>query len=240
MKKLSVLLVILTTTLSSAQWHQEKIKGNGTISSREINTAEYESINVSGSFHVTLVEGKEGKISIKGEENLLEFILVESNGSDLQIRSEKGYSLTPSKGKKIEITVPVEEIDRVSLAGSGDLVSNFTLKTNSLKATLAGSGDIKLSLEANDIEAKLAGSGDIEFKGKTKNFEASVAGSGDIKAIELQSENSKVNVSGSGNISTNCSELIEARVAGSGDVEYNGNPKKTDTKVVGSGRIKMI
>ncbi|HQV37276.1 MAG TPA: DUF2807 domain-containing protein, partial [Flavobacterium sp.] len=66
------------------------------------------------------------------------------------------------------------------------------------------------------------------------------AGSGDIKAFELVSENAKVNVSGSGDIKVNCTEFIEARVAGSGDIEYKGNPKKVDTKVAGSGTIKMI
>ena len=76
--------------------------------------------------------------------------------------------------------------------------------------------------------------------GKTANLEASVAGSGDIEAFELTTQNSKVNVSGSGNISTNCTEYIEARVAGSGDIEYKGKPKKVDTKVAGSGKIKMI
>ncbi|MBP6585664.1 MAG: DUF2807 domain-containing protein, partial [Flavobacterium sp.] len=50
----------------------------------------------------------------------------------------------------------------------------------------------------------------------------------------------KVNVSGSGDIKVNCTEFIEARVAGSGDIEYKGNPKKVDTKVAGSGTIKMI
>ena len=67
-----------------------------------------------------------------------------------------------------------------------------------------------------------------------------MAGSGDIKAIELVSENAKVNVSGSGDIKVNCTEFIEARVAGSGDIEYKGNPKKVDTKVAGSGTIKMM
>ena len=106
--------------------------------------------------------------------------------------------------------------------------------------SLAGSGDIQLQLEAKTIEAKLSGSGDISLIGNCTDFDASIAGSGDINAFDLVAQNSKINVSGSGNISTNCSEYIEARVSGSGDIEYKGKPKKTDIKVAGSGKIKMM
>lgn len=240
MQKLITLVAVFTVSIVSAQWGQEKIKGNGNVVSKEITTSDYESISVAGFFNVTLVEGKEGKITVKGEENLLEFIVVENEGSDLKIRTEKGYNLNPSRGNKIEITVPVQEISKVSLAGSGGITSNFTLKSADFKATLAGSGDIKLTVDSQNVEAKIAGSGDIVLNGKTKNLELTVSGSGDIEAFGLQSENSKATLSGSGNISTTCSELIEARVAGSGDIEYKGNPKKIDTKVAGSGKIKMI
>jgi hypothetical protein len=240
MKKVITLVTLLTVSLISAQWGQEKIKGNGTVISKNVTTADYDAIGVAGAFHVTLIEGNEGKITLKGEENLLEYVIIETDGSDLKIKTEKGYSLNPSKGKKIEIIVPVKDISAVSLAGSGDIVADFTIKSTNFKVSLAGSGDITLPLDSDTIEASLSGSGDIKLSGKTANLEASVAGSGDIEAFELTTQNSKVNVSGSGNISTNCSEFIEARVAGSGDIEYKVNPKKIDTKVAGSGKIKMI
>jgi len=240
MKKLITLLAILTVSIASAQWGQKKIKGNGNFITKQITTSDYESISVAGAFYVTLVKGKEGKISIKAEENILEYILVESKNGDLQIRTEKGYNLNPTKGKRIEITVPVEEVEKVNLAGSGDIVGDFTIKVTNFKASVAGSGDIKLMIDAQTITANVAGSGDIELKGKTDNFNGNVSGSGDIKAFDLLAQKSKVAVSGSGNIRTTCSEFIEARVSGSGDIEYKGKPKKVDTKVAGSGKIKMI
>lgn len=240
MKKVITLLTVFTVSLVSAQWGQEKIKGNGNIVSKNITTSDYEEIGVAGAFQVTLIEGNEGKITLKGDENLLNYVIVETNGDELKIKTEKGFYLQPTKGNKIEIIIPIKEISAVNLTGSGDIKSAFTLKSDNFKMSLSGSGDINLHLNANNIDVKLAGSGDIFLKGNCENFEASVAGSGDIDAANLVAKYSKVNVSGSGNISTNCTELIEARVAGSGDIEYNGRPKKMDTKVTGSGKIKMI
>lgn len=240
MQKLITLVAFLTFSILSAQWGQEKIKGNGNFTTKEITTSDYESVSVGGSFHVTLVKGNEGKISVNGEENIIEHIIVETKNGDLQIRTEKGYNLMPSKGKKIEITVPVETIEKVSLAGSGDIVADFTIRSSTFKTSLAGSGDINLRIDSDSIEANLSGSGNIKLSGMAKSFEGNVSGSGDIEGFELVAKTSKVAVSGSGNISTNCSEFIEARVAGSGGIEYKGNPKKIDTKVAGSGKIKMI
>ena len=82
----------------------------GNVISKNVTTADYDAIGVAGAFHVTLIEGNEGKITLKGEENLLEYVIIETDGSDLKIKTEKGYSLNPSKGKKIEIIVPVKDI----------------------------------------------------------------------------------------------------------------------------------
>ncbi|PKP15060.1 MAG: DUF2807 domain-containing protein, partial [Bacteroidetes bacterium HGW-Bacteroidetes-23] len=75
MKKVITLVAVLTVSIVSAQWGEKRIKGNGTVVSKEVTTSDYESISVAGFFSVTLVEGKEGKITVKGEENLLEFIV---------------------------------------------------------------------------------------------------------------------------------------------------------------------
>lgn len=240
MKKLFIICTLLSVSTVFAQWGHQKIKGNGNVVTKEFTTSDYDEIGVAGAFYVTLVEGNEGKITVKGEENLLEYISIETNGDALKIKPEKSIGLEPSRGKKIEIIIPVTAISALSLAGSGEIISNFTLKSDQFKMSLAGSGDIKLTIDAKNVTASLAGSGDINLKGSCSDFEASVAGSGDIKAFDLVAQNSKVSVSGSGNISTNCTEFIEARVAGSGDIEYKGKPKKIDTKVAGSGKIKMI
>ncbi|MGV6832311.1 MAG: GIN domain-containing protein, partial [bacterium] len=49
--------------------------------------------------------------------------------------------------------------------------------------------------------------------------------------------NTVVSVAGSGDAEVVCRESLKARVAGSGDIEYKGNPAKEDTKVSGSGSI---
>lgn len=238
MKKAFYIITLLASISISAQ-NYKNVKGKGSEITKTVTTAEYDEISVSGSFFVTLIEGTEGTITINAEENLMEYIIVEVKDNALHIRPEKGYNISASKGNEIEVTVPIYKISSVSLAGSGDVISNFMMESPTLKVNLAGSGDIKLGIVADTIETHLSGSGDIEFKGKAINFNANLAGSGDIEADELEAENSKVSIAGSGDIELFCTNYLEARVSGSGDIVYKGNPKKVDTKISGSGSINM-
>lgn len=238
MKNIYILLVLFTSLSMNAQ-NYKNINGKGSKVTKTITTSDYDAVAVSGSFHVTLVDGVEGTITIAAEENLMEYIIVEMQDNTLSIRPKKGYGLSASRGKKIEITVPVKSISNVSLAGSGDITSYFMLNAASFKISLAGSGDIKLGIEAQDVTVNLSGSGDIELKGKATTFTATLAGSGDIEALQLQADNAKVSLAGSGDIETFCTKSIEASVSGSGEIQYKGNPTKVDSKVSGSGTIKM-
>ena len=238
MKKTILLAALMLSAVSNAQWSSGKITGNGKIVSKKMSTSDYDKVDVSGFLDVDLVPGKEGNIDINGEENLLEFVTVEVVQHTLKIYIDKGKNIRPSKGKTIRITVPYESLDGVSLTGSGDVNSKGTIKTNIFEAKLTGSGDVKLDVEAKSTTAAMTGSGDLTLQGKTQNFECRITGSGDLNASELVSNDVNAALSGSGDCKVNCSGNLVARVSGSGDVTYKGDPKKKDTKVSGSGSIQ--
>ena len=83
----------------------------------------------------------------------------------------------------------------------------------------------------------MSGSGDITLSGTTKDFDATISGSGDIEAYNLEADNVSATVSGSADIQVTAKKSIKARVSGSGDISYRGNPEKVDTKTSGSGDI---
>ena len=104
--------------------------------------------------------------------------------------------------------------------------------------SLSGSGDVVLDVNTQSVSGKVSGSGDLTLRGTTNTLKASVAGSGDFHGFDLKSVNTDVSVNGSGDATVYCSGELKARVSGSGDIEYRGNPKTKDTKVSGSGSIE--
>lgn len=238
MKKLITLTLALGIISSaSAQWGK-RIKGNGNVVTIERSVGDYDEVAMAGWFDVELVSGNEGELTLKGESNLLEYIKTEVKNGKLVIKVAKGVNLRPSNWKSgIYVTVPVESINAVSLSGSGDLVGKTTIRANNFSAAMSGSGDVSLVVEADEVDASLSGSGDINLSGSTTDFTVSVSGSGDIKAYDLEADFVRATVSGSADIRVTANESIDARVSGSGDIHYRGNPKKIKSKASGSGDI---
>lgn len=222
-----------------AQWGGKKVTGNGEYTTMKRSVGDYGSVSLSGWFDLELVGGSEGELTLEGESNLLEHVVTEVKNGNLVIKTESGYELKPSNyGKGIRIVVPVEEISAVALSGSGDIISKTLLQAQEFSATMSGSGDIVLGVEAERLTATLSGSGDIVLSGKASNFRATISGSGDIKAYDLKASFAEATVAGSADIRLTVTEELVARVSGSGDIRYRGNPKKVDSKVAGSGDVE--
>lgn len=238
-KQVALIALMLTAGLAQAQWWGGKnIEGNGNEVSKDRNVGDYDVIDVAGSFEVHLVAGSEGTITVKAEENLQEYIITEVQGDKLKIHTKDGYSLRTSRNKGITITVPFKDLEKVSLAGSGDVISKAPINAQNFKCTIAGSGDMILEVNAQNIKASLAGSGDLVIKGSTQNAELEVAGSGDLDASGLKCKDAVARIAGSGDINLICDGgTLKANVAGSGDIRYTGKPDKVDSNVIGSGTV---
>jgi len=230
----SLFVMTLFLTSCNAQKYG-RIKGSGDIINATRTVGSFEKVGVSGSFDVFLVKGKEGKIDIKIEDNLLDYLITEVSDGKLKIKWKKGTSISTRKG--VVLTVYFENIDAIGLSGSGDIVAKDLIKADDFKVAVSGSGDIDMNIEANTLSASVSGSGDLDLKGRVNHFSASVAGSGDISAYDLLSDKADLKVSGSGGMTLTVNKELVARVAGSGDIKYKGNPKIEDVKVSGSGNI---
>jgi len=238
MRTLKTILILLFISSSlNAQWNK-KIRGNGNIVTIDRTTADYDQLAISGSFNIELVAGKEGNLTLKGEGNILKHIITKVEGQKLTIKVEKGYQLNPSSHKKgVTITIPIEVISSLACSGSGNIAGRKTIKTDRFETSMSGSGDVSLDLDALSVIAGMSGSGDLALSGKTRDLSIKISGSGDVEAYGLVAENVEAVVSGSANIKVTATQMIDARVSGSGDIDYRGNPKKVTTKISGSGDV---
>lgn len=235
MKNLITITILLIFSINiNAQWFGKKIRGNGNMITNTRNVGEYDKVSVGGSFDVKLIAGSEGKLILKVDENLLDYLITEVKDDNLKIRWKKGINI--SHRSRILVTVPVKDIEEVSLAGSGDVYSEDVLKASNFRMILSGSGDVKLLVDANALYSSLSGSGNISITGTTGTLQCSISGSGNINAYGLVSNEADAKIAGSGNIKLNVRDHLKARIAGSGNIYYKGDPRQ-DTKVSGSGNV---
>ena len=214
---LAIAVTLFCFNTSHAQF--KKVKGNGTVTTKTHNTSDYNEVKVVGFMDVILESGTEGSITVKTDENIQEYIIIESKNGVLTIKVKNKVNIQTKNG--VHITVPFKDLGIVSLTGCGDVLTR----------------DMILEAEAKNIDAKITGSGDLKLSGKVNDFEVKVTGSGDFSGKSLISQNTQVYVSGSGDAIVHASKSLKARVNGSGDIRYYGNPETTDNKTLGSGDI---
>lgn len=231
----SIFLSIALTINAQSWWgNSKKVRGNGNVTTETRKTDSYDKIAVGGSFDVVLVAGKEGNITIKGEENLLPYIETIVENNKLKVRYKKNVSIRTTKA--LTVTVPFTDLKGVALGGSGNITSTALIKSKDFGVSMGGSGKITLEVEATKIGTSIGGSGSINLSGKADEFKCSIAGSGSINAYDLQVDTTSASIAGSGSVKTSTKSSIKASVAGSGNIYYKGDPEVKKSSI-GSGSV---
>jgi len=211
------------------------ITGNGHVRKETRNPGDFMRVHSSGSVDVEISNGSACSVSVEDDDNLLPYLVTEVIDGTLFVHYKSGTSVSNDHAR-VYVTAPT--LDEVNTTGSADIVLTDVLKNaQKIDMSVTGSGSIKGAVDAPAISIDISGSGNAKLQGKTRDFNCSVTGSGDADCSGLQSENTTVDVSGSGNAHVFASVNLHATVTGSGDVFYHGNPQHPDLHTSGSGSV---
>lgn len=209
------------------------------------NVSQFSSIMVTGSPDVEYRQSSgKTKVSIYGSDNLVDLLEVSTDNGVLKVKIKDGVKIVGGE-RRLKVIATSSSLEQVSIKGSGDVYLKGAVKGTDLKLDIKGSGDIEAenlqyanvsgfvkgsgdidlkNVKATVVNAEVGGSGDISIKGTAQQANLSVRGSGDISADKLIVPNVVATVAGSGDIVCYASKRLDAKVNGSGDIEYKGNP----------------
>lgn len=196
-------------------------------------------LKMSGKVH--LKQGDNQVVNVKGDQSTLDKLVTEVKDRKLVIRFKTESMFSSSwKPGPVEIFITIPEIDKLTLLGSGSIISEDLISSRIIDLTLSGSGDINLAdLKTDKVTILLSGSGNVLLAGKAAAAElkGTLSGSGNIKARDFNADDVNVKIVGSGNCWITANKNLIAKIAGSGNVFYHGNPA-IDQSITGSGKVK--
>ena len=109
----------------------------------------------------------------------------------------------------------------------------------SLGVRISGSSDAHLRrLATQSLDIGISGSGGVAGDGSAARLKVRIAGSGDVELSDMASDEVSITIAGSGDAQVYSRQSLDARIAGSGDVSYRGDPAKVNAKVAGSGSVQ--
>ena len=232
-----MMVVMLMAGLSGCHWlDQTRVTGTGAVVERQQALGDGVTRVLAGvpaTLH--LVAGEPRGILIKGQENLLPYLVLTESGDKLEIEVKEGYRLEPTEPLELTITLPV--LNELALAGTGngDLRG---FKGETLELSVAGTGGIVASqLEVQRLKGNIAGAGSLDLGGgSAASIELNIAGAGDVLGSEMRGNEVEVNIAGSGDVEVRAQQTLKIGIAGTGNITYWGDPE-VEQQIVGSGGV---
>lgn len=235
MKRFALFLLSVLLLVGCGLGDGQLIRGSGKVvrESRPVDGA-FTEIVVATSGNLTVIQGEERAIEVEAEENVLPQLTADVRNGTLTLGTKPGAMIQSTKPIRYTVTLP--EIERLHVAGSGDIQSK-EIVSEALALEIGGSGDVAVdALSARRLEATIDGSGSITVAGEVQQEIISINGSGNFKGQELVGENAKVDINGSGTTTLSVGRQLAANINGSGDIVYYGDPQ-IEEDINGSGDL---
>lgn len=240
MKALTTFIAIALLAFSTTACSQQHTYRSGGFGSKTVKASKnYVTKDIKVDNFTKLSVAGKPTVEVYTSDNIVDLLDIRVKDNTLYIGFKKNVSVSYNK---LEVRVSAEKLNGIAVAGSGDVELKNGLKTDDIKISVAGSGDISgNNISCTDLDISIAGSGDINSSNITCNdLQVSVAGSGDMKLNNVTANFTRASVAGSGTaILSGSTQEAEYSVAGSGDLFASDFvAKKASASVAGSGDIK--
>lgn len=189
-------------------------KGSGTEASEARQLPPFSAVEVSGQADAVVRIGEPRKVTVRGDDNLLEQVKTEVSGDTLEVSQDE--DIDPDLGIAVEIRIP--RLDMAELSGAGGLTAR--------------------GIRGERYRAEVSGAGSVEADGRVRSVDVVVSGAGDVRLERLAAQQAEVEVSGAGSVHVHASDFLTASVSGVGDVVYSGRPEQVKEDVSGVGEVR--
>lgn len=195
---------------------EEMIDGSGRIVRLARTAAPFRAIRLEGPASVEFVAGATLSIEVEADDNLQGLLTTEIADGVFRIDTRGSFRTRH---------VPVVRVTAPSL--------------DSLRAR--GSGDVNIrGIDERTLSIVLHGSSDINVEGRADEAAVALYGSGVIDVTSVRSPRMTVALYGSGDARVRTDEELSAVVYGSGNIEYAGEPRWLNERVLGTGEIRRL
>ena len=230
-------LVLLVFASGCREITGRRVRGSGEIKTEARTASSFNSVDVSGAIDVYVKQDSVSSVKVVADDNILEFIEVEVNGSTLEIYTQSGINLRPSD--KIKVYVSNSTYKEFEVSGASSVRSENQIKSSdAIHVEMSGASGGKLEIDAPKVSVNVSGASHIDISGKTRDLEADASGASRIKCFDLLAENTNVEASGASHAEVHASVKIIPHASGASSVTYKGSAAVEDRSETGASHVR--
>lgn len=260
MKKISAILTILTLSFLTAcglPLRYTEVHGSGNLATETRHLAGINSVELSGIGTLIIEQGDEESLQVTAEDNLLDYLISRTVGSNLSLGVEDFVNIQPTQN--ITYHLKVKDLSAIETSGLGNVDIN-SLQTDQIRLSISGTGSVTigdLQVEVLDLEISGSGSmsiadlqagfssldisglGNVDLSGTVDDQDVEISGAGSYNAVDLFSRTADLEISGSGSAAVWASDKLDLELSGVGNLEYYGDPI-LNTEISGVGTVRSL
>ena len=204
MKNLFLIIVFALFLSQGCKEDDLCLIGSGTVKEYQLGVENFDNISLIGPVNLRIKQAADFEVIVEAEAEIFSELSYEVKNGTLEIGFKENITCFETDfGVWVNVTLP--NIKNITSYGVSDIVSV---------------GDLNLNQLAIDV----SGTANVELSGQVTNQTIKVSGVLDAKNFELLSNNTTIDVSGSGDFEISCSDNLDIDVSGISNVAYKGNP----------------
>ncbi|SEQ14825.1 GIN domain-containing protein [Neolewinella agarilytica] len=192
---------------------KDQLEGSGNIISDDRSGDSFSAIDVSDALDVTINQGSEHRVIVRGDDNLITRIITSVSNGVFTARLQSGSYRNVDFS--IEVTVPTLERINFNDAVNGDLI-NFTASET-------------LTVELNDASR-------LDMSGSAPSLILDINDASNLDAFSFTTEACTADVNDASSVRLTVNDRLEGRVSDASSFRFRGNPA-LDISTSGASRV---
>jgi len=211
---------------------------------RSFNESDFTKVSVAGGYRVVVRRGNQFKVEAGGDQDVLDDLRMERNGSTLEIKPRKSGSVFfkdwNRNEKRVLIRIEMPAIERLDLAGGIQADLGGFERQDNMRIEQAGASHLRLNGNYGTLRIEQAGACRTTATGHADALDLDAAGACELAAANLETRTADVDMAGLCKARLHVTQSIKGDVVGASEIAYSGKPNSSNIDASGPSSIKRL
>lgn len=200
------------------------LAGSGHVVERTREVGAFHGVAVGHGLSMVVREGPYAPLKLRGDDNLLEQLVVEVKDGVLHVGLPDRTEVRPTGRIEIEVSAPAT-LDTLAASGGAELTSG-PQRAEHLRVQASGGAHVQCGpLEAARLELQASGGSVLTVQGKAQDADVQLSGGSRLDGERLALARLAVEASGGAHARTRVSESLDGQLSGGSVLQVSGRPR---------------
>ncbi|KAF0200962.1 MAG: hypothetical protein FD170_3124 [Bacteroidetes bacterium] len=201
-------------------------------------TGSFTGIEISSAIKVVLTQGNTEKLTLEGDDDILQRVITETRGNKLIIKLKEGTYNKSSQ--EVTAYLTFKTLSSIELSGAVNLNGTNEMNFNDLEFECSGATKINLHLNASKLDCDFSGASNLSLEGSVQLLNIDISGASKVNASDFVVKNCNIDCSGASYIAIHVTDKLRAEGSGASKISYKGNPSIVESDMSGASKMSKM